>query len=161
MTTTIELIIVVCLALVPPLPLWIITWSAWTGRYRRWAIGIGTDVCSFQGRNFLPFPLGVLGTAWAVTVLYGYFAMIVPGDQSLRLILTVVWIGTLATFLWWPQFITPAWYKEWLKRSGGDNLDPSYLWPPDEWREIQKRERAKRQARAERKLEKRRAKSGK
>lgn len=160
MTITVELIIVFGFALIPPLPLWIIAWSAWTGRYRRWAIGMGTDICSFQGRNYLPFPLGVFGAAWSVTILYGYFALVLSGDQSTRLVLAPVWFVTLATFLWWPPILTPDWYKEWLERSGGKSLDPKHLWPPDEWRETEKRERERRRAKAQRKQEKRRAKSG-
>ncbi|GAA3280938.1 hypothetical protein GCM10020260_05710 [Nesterenkonia halobia] len=104
--------------------------------------------------------MGVFGAAWAVTVLYGYFDMILPGDQSIRLVLTVVWAGTLATFLWWPPFITPAWYKEWLKRSGGKSLDPKHLWPLAEWHEIEKHERAKRQAKARKRIQKRQENAG-
>lgn len=147
-------------ALLPPTPLWVIAWSAWTGRYRRWAIGMGTDICSFQGRNYLPFPLGVFGAAWSVTILGESFAMGLAGDESTNLVLTPVWLVTLATFLWWPPFLTPGWYKEWLERSGGENFDPKHLWRPDEWHEIEKHDRAKRQAKARKRIQKRRENAG-
>lgn len=159
MTDPDEALIYTAIALLPPTPLWALAWSAWTGRYRRWAISMGTDICSFQGRNYLPFPLGVFGAAWSMTVLYNSFATVLTSDQTTHLVLAAVWFITLATFLWWPPFFTPGWYKEWLKRSGGRSLDPKYLWPPDEWREIQKRERAKRQAKARKRIQRRQEKA--
>lgn len=115
----------------------------------------------------IPFTSGITspfcwehsGGSWAATWVLVFLKTQFPETASAAdTALIFVWGILLALVIWWPPVLAPRWHKEWLTRSRGKNWDPKYLWPPDERRKIQKRERAKRQAKARKRIQRRQEK---
>lgn len=156
-----DLTVVLVIGFLPAAPLWFYTWRAWTGRSRMWATRLGTDLHSFHRRNYLPLLLGAFGGSWAATWVLLFLKTQVPETASAAsTALVIVWATLLVLVIWWPPVLAPRWHKEWLKRSGEKDWHPKRLWPPDEWREIEKHESAKRQAKARKRIQKRQENAG-
>lgn len=145
-TTPEKTFIYAAIALVPPTPLWIVAWCAWTGRYRRWAIKpVVFDALNgglaFHKRNYTPLLAGVLGTTWAALFINDSLADHVYGNGPAETSAVIAICGvSLVLLVWWPEFLRPAWHKDRAARGGDHDKRYELVWPPEEWRTSEERE---------------------
>lgn len=150
-----DLLVLVIIGFLPAVPLWVVAWCAWTGRYRRWANKPRPPAANywmpFHKRNYLPFIMGVTASFWAGIWLIIFLEKFVAGFSSVSFPVTMVVCGTtILLCLWWPEFLRPAWHKEWVARGGDKDRTEALLWSPAERRQMQDRRTTRKRSRAAR-----------
>ncbi|GAB3753093.1 hypothetical protein GCM10027591_01370 [Zhihengliuella somnathii] len=103
------------------------------GHRRLWVVKPPYLPTQISERNTWPFMLICAGLAILFMIPSIYFELM--GDERMRQLwwkLPFVWIpgaGVILSFFWWPGFLAPRWYRQWLKRGGKRVVMP---WSQDE-----------------------------
>lgn len=107
---------------------WIPTWIARKGLGGSWRSWVLAPAIPFQisARNTWPFMFAAASVAVAIALL-SIPAEVMGWEQARETVWNfffVPWAFVILSFIWWPLWLSPRWYRDWAKRGGTRETNP-------------------------------------
>lgn len=125
--------ILIVLTLVLAITVWTLrfSWRRINGTQRGWTMAPPIPF-QISGRNTWPFMVFCFSLA-IIVVLASYPFEVAGWEEGRQFMFAgpfwIPWIGVFLSFFYWPLFLTPRWYREWVRHPDYPDHSP---WPAEE-----------------------------
>ncbi len=125
---------------------WIPTWvarKALGGGWRSWTLAPSIPF-QISSRNTWPFMFAAASAALAIALL-SLPAEVMNWEQVRQTVwdaFFIPWLFAILSFVWWPLWLSPRWYRAWAKAGGTRETNP---WTDEEVAAVHAKEPSKKQ----------------